>query len=141
MADVLIFDPHSTPVPNRGIELRRSVHTPDYENRADAIINPVLPEGVPLRHLKVSGGLVLEMSQEEKDSMAAADLATSAASQTAETKNLFDRDSIEGRLVRALLEVLRDEINSVRAVPIVGLGARTKAELRVALRNKIDGQA
>jgi len=51
----------------------RSVHTQDYNTRPDALINPSIPQGVPYKYLKVVVGVVLEMSQTEKDAVDAAE--------------------------------------------------------------------
>lgn len=50
MADVLIFDPDTKDL----IELRKSVHTPDYEGKPGVIINPVIPRDVEWKYLKVT---------------------------------------------------------------------------------------
>lgn len=39
----------------------------DYEGNANAIINPVMPPGVPLKYTKVVGGIVVEMDAIEKN--------------------------------------------------------------------------
>ena len=66
MANVLIFDQAT----GRAKQLLYSVHTPDYNWRADALINPTVPN-VPLKFIKVVSGAALEMTQAEKDQILA----------------------------------------------------------------------
>lgn len=53
--------------------------------------------------------------------------------ETARVKNTFDDK--ERRLLRAFAEVVLDELNNLRAQH--GLAARTMAQLRTAIRNKL----
>ena len=63
MANVLIYDIGT----GKLIEYKKSVHTPDYSSRPDVLVNPIIPQGVEHKYLEVSGGLVIEMTQAEKD--------------------------------------------------------------------------
>lgn len=64
MSNVLIFDTAT----GNGIAYLTSVNTPDYESRADALINPdtTLLKTVSAEYVKVSGGRAVEMTAAEK---------------------------------------------------------------------------
>jgi len=66
MATVVIFDKSTNDV----LEIKLSVHTPDYASRTDVIINPDLESlsDVSIEHLTHKGGSIVEMTTEEKDS-------------------------------------------------------------------------
>jgi len=88
MADVLIFraDGHR--------EVRRSVHTPDYEGRADCVFTghfdparvTALPEGVANKHLVLDRGSVREMDDIEKAEVAVREQAAREAAVRAEMR-------------------------------------------------------
>lgn len=67
MASVALFNP---------TQYLTSVNTPDYEGNPDAIINPDISavQNVPLKFWKRVGNTIVEMSQAEKDAIAAAEL-------------------------------------------------------------------
>jgi hypothetical protein len=67
MANVIIYDEATGAVKS----YLKSVHTPTYSSRSDVLVNPTLPE-TDLKYMKVSGGVVVEMTQEEKDAVDAA---------------------------------------------------------------------
>jgi hypothetical protein len=66
MANVIIFDPNSTP--KKVLNFLASVNTPDYSDRLDVLINPDISGlvNVPLKYLKVENFNVLEMTVLEK---------------------------------------------------------------------------
>lgn len=70
-ANVIIFDPGDPDVPNAVKAYRRSVNTPDFRGRSDVLVNPdvsaIKVSNTPLRHWKVSGESIVEMTQAEKD--------------------------------------------------------------------------
>lgn len=67
MANIIIFDKAT----ERVVSYLESVHTPDYAERDDIIINPEdLPTCV-IKYWKVANEHVEEMSQSEKDAIAA----------------------------------------------------------------------
>ena len=65
MANILIYDQAT----GKLIDYKKSVHTPDYSSRPDVLVNPVIPQGIPYKYLKVDNGLVVELSQVEKDAV------------------------------------------------------------------------
>jgi len=55
----------STVINKDKLEIRRSVHTPDYSGKDDWLINPKLPD-CSKKYWKVAGANVTEMTSEEK---------------------------------------------------------------------------
>jgi len=114
---------------NRTTKLyKTSVNTPDYDV-ADWIIEPDMAAvvGYEPKHWEVSGDVVSLMSQVDRDAVDAALL---------EAEN----DNVAGRLVvsgfdKAFALIMLDEINILRSA--AGLGNRTAAQLKTALRNKL----
>ena len=79
MANVIIFDTET----KRVKKYLKSVHTPDYSERADVIVNPSLPYGVAIKYWKVDNGKIVEMSQAEKDTIDTAEVEAATAAQEA----------------------------------------------------------
>lgn len=50
-----------------GKTIRKSVHTPTGEANGWIKVDGNLPDGVPVRHLKIENGEIVEMTQAEKD--------------------------------------------------------------------------
>lgn len=138
MADILIFDPNSTPVANRVTGFLRSQDTGQYSARTDVLINPVLPNGVLLSDLKVVAGNAVAMSQAEKDSIVSAAAMASLAALKAAAKANIDASSDLGRVLQAIVGQLTDEVNAVRIVAVLGLGQRTLAQVKADIKSKID---
>lgn len=57
----------STVINRSTLQVRHSVHTPDYDVK-DWIINPILPNCEP-RHWEISGNNVVELTQQDKDAL------------------------------------------------------------------------
>ncbi len=117
-----------------------SVHTPDFDP-VDWAINPdiTLVVGQPVKYWELTGGTNAEgqeivdlKSQAEQDAIDAAEAAARETAGRENAKTEFD----DLWLLRAFAEVVVDEINLLRAEH--SLPARTPAQLRTALRNKID---
>ena len=72
MANVILFKPNQQP------QYLTSVNTPDYSSDPDVIVEPDLSSvsGVPIKFWKRSGNTVVEMTQAEKDAIAASELIT-----------------------------------------------------------------
>lgn len=68
MANILIYDPSDPDVPNRVTEYIESAHTPDYNGVTDKLVNPDVSglTAVAVRHWKVNGATVEEMTPSEK---------------------------------------------------------------------------
>lgn len=139
-ANIVVFDPASTPVANRVVSYVTSADTSVWLGNPNALINPAMPAGVAVNLLKVSGGAVVAMTQAELDSIAAAAAAALIASTKAGGKTVFDNNFNDGRVLRAIVGVLLDEINTLRTNAALGLPARTPAQARTAIQAKIDAQ-
>lgn len=112
MANVAIYDLDGTP--QAVISYLESVNTPDYEGRPDVVINPSIPVGVAIKYLKHVTGSIVEMTQEEKDAVDAAEVAAFLARLKSNAKSLYDGQQEQGQALRALVYVLIDEINILR---------------------------
>ena len=81
MAAVLIYNIEN----NRAVQYLASVDTPLYSSRPDVLVNPDLSElaAVPFQYWIVDAGIVREMTQLEKDAMAAEQLAAQLEAENA----------------------------------------------------------
>jgi len=86
--------------------------------------------GIEARYWNIAGDLVTEMSAAEKSVV---DTAALELQRDVETAPLDASNTPD--LLRALALVVRDEVNTLRAQH--GLGARSIAQLKTALRNKM----
>ena len=114
-------------------ELRPSVNTPDFPV-ADWIINPNLAAvvGQPTKYFIITGDVVTLATPAQQATIDAAILAAQVAAARIVAKANFD----VARILKAIAELLVDEFNILR--PLHGLGPRTFAQLRTAIRSKID---
>lgn len=120
MANVALFRSGQTP------QYLTSVHTPDYSSDPDAIVNPDVSAviAVALKYWKRSGNSVVEMSAGEKsavDSAIASALLSARRSGAEVSQSSPEPDGIR---LRALILVLLDEINTLRAntLNVIGIG-------------------
>lgn len=65
MANVLLFNPDSRPIPNRAISYLRSVNTGDYTSNPNALINPDMPDG-SVFDLKVVDGVPVLLTDADR---------------------------------------------------------------------------
>ena len=116
----------------------RSVNTPDYEGQTNVLINPTLPEGWGgrLDFWKVVDGAITELSQAEKDAITSAEAAAVKAAKIEAAKAPMTADVSEAIILRAVVAVLLDEINTLRARE--GLPARTMTQAKAAILSKVD---
>ena len=116
------------------LELRLSVHTPDYSS-VDWIINPDLSQvsGISPLYWKISGDSVLAMTSQEQGSKDAALAAALKAGLITEGKG-----QVTAPIFRALVTVLVSELNILRNK--AGLADRTGAQVVTALNNALDAQ-
>lgn len=142
MANVIVFDPNSVPVPNRIREYLKSVNTTHYKDRADVLINPVLPEGIALGLLKVLNGEVVELTQSDLDAIAyqhSLDTAILEAKRIREAKDfakgVLDGDEGYEVFLNALVTVIVQQFNSLRSQH--GLGNITKDQVKAAIVSEI----
>lgn len=154
MANVAIYDEEN----DRIIDYKKSVNTPDYQNRADVLINPDVSAlaGVPIKYWKHSGGAVVEMTQSEKDALdqAEADAQLAALKQSAKDYVDSGNDS-DRRMIRALAWVIFNsmvetrnkvneiitEINRNPTINVDALPNRTWQQLKKAVKNEIDTES
>lgn len=160
MADIVRYSTSSTPNPIT--EYRQSVNTPEFEGQANVLVNPNLSAvaGQPVKYWKHVAGAIQLMTQGERDAVDAA-LASAALS----AARVSAKDQIIGTiplpiLLRALADILKDEINilrgwtvsfkaevaasasladlKTRVATLSTLDDRTLAQLKTAIRNRID---
>lgn len=139
-SNILTYDPASTTVANRVTGYYTSQDTGKWLAVANVLINPTLPEGVQLRDLKVSNGTVVELTAPEKSALNAAQSAAALAAAKAAAKDTFDADLANSRLLRAIVAVMVDQINTLRTNPTTVYTAATEAQVRTAIRAKLDAQ-
>jgi len=147
MANVLIYNEET----GAAIRYKVSVNTPDYTERTDVLINPdvsgLQASEIPLSDWKVDAGIVRELTQQEKDDRAAAQAAAAAqavldqiAYSRTQAKSYVDSGLSDiGLIIRALAVTIKDEINILRSEH--SLAARTNAQLKTAIQNKIDDES
>lgn len=151
MANVAIYDEEN----DRIIDYKKSVNTPDYQNRADVLINPDVSAlaGVPIKYWKHLGGAVVEMSQAEKDALDQAEADARLASLKQAAKDYVDSgNDSDRRMIRALAWVIFNsmvetrnkvneiitEINRNPTINVDALPNRTWQQLKKAVKNEID---
>lgn len=119
---------------------KRSVNTPDYSTD-EWLINPpsfkTLVDSVPSKYWKIVGNDISEMTAPEKAVVDAAEQSADETAQKENAKDGYNTTQAEMRLLRAIVEVLLDELNTLRTLH--SLSDRTMAQARKAIRNKIDG--
>ena len=143
MANILIFDPNSTPIPNRAIRFRPSVHTPDYAGLPNVLINPDMPPDVPIGMLKVVDGIPVELTPEDlvliaqtqADATAAANVARVQAAKDF-AKGVLDGDEGVEIFLKIMLEAIVDQLNVLR--PYHSLADITPAQVKTVITNKIN---
>jgi hypothetical protein len=162
MSQVVIFLPSDPTVANRAKEFLPSANTPDYSGNTDALINPDLSSvaGVAVKYWKRSGNSVVEMSAGEKASLDTAEATALTLAIRTAAKAMLDSFASDPLFQRALADILKDEINIVRAwtvslkaaiasastlaqvktnvAALDTLNARTLAQLKTAIQNRID---
>lgn len=125
MPSVIIFDHVSLPVADQVKEFKISIDPAPYRSRGDVKIYDdqtaqtesqvqTLASANPLKHLKVSGESTVEMTQQEKDDVDAAELAALILSQKAGAKSLQGQLDSMSRLTRVIVKLLVDELNALR---------------------------
>lgn len=131
----------------------RSVNEPDYP-QVDWIWSPDVSAlaGVPTKYWNISGDLVTEMTQAEKDAVDAAEQSARVAAIKTEVKARFDQSENSDK---AIILMMIDEINILRSAlhqlktelkpaalnnPLTyNTGTeRTPAQARTAFQNKVD---
>ena len=160
MADIVRYSTSTTPNPIT--EYRQSVNTPDYDGQPNVLINPNLSAvaGQPLRYWKHVAGAIQLMTLAEQNAVDAAIAAALLASQRNGAKDIFDSAVSDGKILKAVVLLLIDELNTLRTftrdfktetaaatnlanfqtriATLPTLADRTAAQARTAIRTKID---
>jgi hypothetical protein len=111
--------------------LLRSVALVDLpEAEANYILQPDLTAvaGFPSQYWVITGDVITLMSESERD-------AVDAAARTKELDDIADEIEFPDTFIRGFALALLDELNILRAQ--TGLSARTIAQLKTAVRNKL----
>lgn len=114
MANVVIFDEGATP--ERVLQYLRSVNTPEYSGRSDAVINPDLTavSGLEVRYWKHVAGSIVPMTAQEQSDIDAAIAAALAAKEKQGAEDNFDLSASEARALRAIVRSITSELNLLR---------------------------
>jgi len=86
-----------------------SVNTPEFDP-STWIINPTLPVGIPEKYLNISGDVVTEMNQTEKDAVGAAAVIPTDASGNWKTAAPANNTDGITRLASAVKQILNGPI-------------------------------
>ena len=110
-SDVVIFDQQTGAV----LAYKKSVHTPDYANRADALINPDIraPLSIPIKYWRyedpvIGGPRIVEMNPGQKNAADAPGLAQAAARKAAREAPINDIQNGDWDALRDYLKDLTD---------------------------------
>ncbi len=143
MASVTVFDEAASP--QRVLSHRAKTNLADWVDhetkvpfRSDVLIDADLSAvaGVPRQYWKHVAGVVIEYTTSEKSAQDAERAAAVDASLRTEAKAQMDGLHVDSLLLKAFADVLREEINSLRALH--SLPPRTLVQLKNAIRNRID---
>lgn len=137
MPQIVIFDPNATPQRVLSVSGPSENEGP-YAGRADVLIHPNLDAvaGVAVKYWKHVAGAIVSFTAQE---IADAD-AVDAAARVTEARALAGI-SLDGTFgsqlfMRAFADVLKDEINTLRALH--SLAPRTLAQLKTAIINRVN---
>lgn len=136
MPEYLQHNPSSTPVP--GIIIRKwySVDPSEVEGIPNVLqVARDVFRALTKFHI-VENDAVREMMQPEKDALLAAEAAQADTSMRTSAKAPYTQLSSIGLTIRAFADIIKDEINILRAEH--GLAPRTLAQLKTAIQNRID---
>ena len=149
--NIIFYDANSPTVANRVTSYRLSLDPGDPASWTNKLIDPVLPENFLTNSrqdfFKVSGGVVVELTGGEKQSVTnaenaiiAAAIAASQAAAKNNATNIVEDFTEQGRITRALAEVVMDEINIIRTNLVPALNPRTLSQLKAAIKAKLAAQ-
>ena len=156
MPSVITFNPDSPTVPNRVTGYKRSVQESDWAGVPNSIlyydpsgdppeVSLLIANLVPISEWKVEGGIVVALTQADKDALAAqqaidaaaAAVANLAALKVAVKAQLVNQHELRDAIL-AVVDVMVPEINLLRAQH--GLAARTAGQVATALKNAYDAR-
>lgn len=111
---------------------------PNCNNLTLAEVSTQLPfyNSTPRRYIKVESGLMVEMTQAEKDAQDAAEAQAREAEAKAYAKELQDQINGMARYLRAIVKLTVDQINNLRDEH--GLSQITYSQAKSAIDNLID---
>jgi len=174
MPRIAVFDPLASPQRVLGITGPSEALQP-FLGRTDVVIDPdlsllavispttfeITSYLVPVQHWKHVGGAIVEWSQAEKDAKAAADAVALDTGTRAGARDQLVGFRSNALLLRALADILRDELNilrgnwnafkvevaaaasladlKTRVAAMPNLPDRTLAQLRTAINTRVDG--
>ena len=145
MPSVIVFDEGASP--QQVLRFITSISEHQYQGRSDVkiysdrttqteAIVKALVASVGRKYLKVVGDDTAEMNGGEKNAVDAAEVAAIDANLRAVANSLYNGQQEQGQALRALVKVLLDEINTLRALH--SLGDRTLAQAKTAIQGAID---
>lgn len=125
-APVVLCDPAT----HRALSYDASADTALYLDNPAARINPpalrdLLAAGVPVRFWACVKDDVREMTAQEKSDLLDAETAAALAAHKAEARSTYDGE--QGEALRALVKVLLDEINTLRAASPIPVASITRS--------------
>lgn len=136
MADILRYDPDSTP-PGKVIAYLSSQDTSQYEGLPNILINPevTLLFEVPVRYWLVEGGVVREMTAQEKADVDVLETTANVDRRRQIVRDLRDREDM-ALVLEALVRMLLAEDNAIRTA--AGQPTRTFNQYRTAFVAQLD---
>lgn len=116
MSQIVVYDPNDPVVPNRVTAYAASANTPEYDSEPNKLVNPDLSalSGVIVKFWKRVGLTVVEMSQAEKDAIAAAEATAQVAAVRTGAKLFIVNFHADSLFQRAVASVILDELNILR---------------------------
>ena len=138
MPDYIIYDPSSAPVANLVTRFLRSFDKArELELGANIVESPNLAEVDPSEPMKWTGTAVVNLTQQERDSIIAARNSSNLTALKAAAKNIFlSPDGVQAQAIalgfRAQRDIMRAEINILRTQ--AGLTPRTAAEINTVFK-------
>jgi hypothetical protein len=161
MSDMVQYSIATTP--NPVTEYRQSINTPDFEGLPNTLINPNLSAvvGNPIKYWKHVAGAIQLMTQGERDAVDASIAAALLLARRTGGKDYIDSVEALGIILRAVADITKDELNilrqwlaafkvevaaasnladlKTRVATLPATADRTLAQLKTAIKNKIDG--
>ncbi len=146
MANILIFNTGSMPIPNIPIQYLVSENTLFYLGRNDVLINPILPNGWNFQNSKVLSGSLTLLTPSELNTISGAQQSGIQIAQLQKdandklfAKNIFVQSGnlVNARAMYAFNSLVFKAINSLR--DYMGLDTYTPSQLISAINNEIDG--
>lgn len=110
----------------------------DDSGRTDFLVDPDLTavSGVPQRYWKVVGSSVVPFTAGEQSAQDASEAAIKDSGIRTGAKGFFDSQESLNLALRAFADIVKDEINILRALH--SLPDRTLTQLKNAIKNRID---